>query len=142
MKKILILTITLFTLLSCSKSSDDINDPIIGKWQHSEGYTNGINNNLSYCSKKTTIEFKSNNELTIIGFSSGNVNCSSVTDNGTWQNTSNSNYDITLIDSQGKTFYETTDTIVFSNNNNTFTVANSETLNGVTTTYTSVYIKI
>lgn len=142
MKKILILTITLLTLFSCSKSDDDISNPIIGKWQHHESFTNDINDNITDCRKKTTIEFKSNYELTIIDYSLDNTNCTSLTNNGTWSNTNGTDYDIALIDSDGKSNYEETNTLIFSNNNNTFTVTTSEIYNGVTTTYTSVYIKI
>lgn len=58
MKKILILSLTIFTLLSCSSSDDIADNSIVGTWRlvsHSDIVT------IKECFKKTVIIFNSNN---------------------------------------------------------------------------------
>ncbi len=58
MNRILILSLLLFTLFSCSSDDDteNSNDPILGKW-----FLFSVNNTeVSDCEKKSSIEFKSN----------------------------------------------------------------------------------
>lgn len=61
MKKILILSLTIFTLLSCSSSDDIAGNSIIGTWKltsHSDFST------LPDCMKQTTITFEKHGILT------------------------------------------------------------------------------
>ncbi len=58
MNRVLILSLLLFTLFSCSNDDDteNSNDPILGKW-----FLFSVNNTeVSDCEKKSSIEFKSN----------------------------------------------------------------------------------
>ena len=123
MKKLLILTIAMFSLLSCSSNEDTDSllggnsnggdDPIIGKWQVVSTTENG-DNILTECEKNTTVTFSNDGTVTVVDFYNefdpfSNIEtCESETGIGTWINTGNSEYSIGGDESQK---------IVFSQNN-------------------------
>lgn len=117
MKKILILTIALFTLFSCSSDDEEITqDPIIGIWN-----LFAIDNNeVSDCLKQSTWVFNENGTATKQGYEETNRQCNSEPiENATWENLNNGSYRIIPTNST------TTDTVfstTFSDNNNTLKV--------------------
>lgn len=123
MKKILILTIAIFSLISCSSEEGDgtnSSDPIIGTW--SAFSINGTE--LSACLKKSTLIFSENGNLSISSYYvNSNGDCLSENSSGTWTNKGNNIYSVTLENdgpSQSK--------VTFSDNNNTMTVADENTV--------------
>lgn len=135
MKKILILTITLFTLLSCSSNDDIILDQVIGKWKVKSVTVNNVSI-LNACSSQSTIEFKSDNTVTTVAFNddNSNSNCTSSSKTGNWKFKNGTTY-ATSIDTNDGSFREIT--ITFSNNNNTFTTSDSQA-QGVEAVYTKI----
>ena len=124
MKKILILTIAILTLNSCSPSDDNSSvELIIGNWSLIREYSTPSND----CEKNTTITFESNNVLKLNVFKDTGNDCIAIGETlGTWEEgSSNNTY---ILNRQGLTAEETT--VVFSNNNNqiAFMDGNSEAL--------------
>ena len=114
MKKILILTVALFSLMSCSDNDNSI-DPVIGSWfPFSE---NGVES--SDCEKKSTLTFSENGAFTTTNYILDGNEC--FLDNeasGIWSAKAGSVYTITI---SGRA--EGDDgVLVFSNNNDTFTI--------------------
>lgn len=76
MKKLLFLTITVLSLVSCSSNDytpDTINDPIIGKWQFVSSPS--VNDPIDPCELKNTTEFLENGEFTAISMAPSNGGC-------------------------------------------------------------------
>lgn len=116
MKKILILTIAMFTLFSCS-SSDEENiekDPFIGSW--SLFSING--QEVDDCYKKNTVIILENGNLTTTSYDVIDDECKlDDTSASTWENKGNGNYGITRVGSTE----ENVTKVTFSNNTFTFT---------------------
>lgn len=113
MKKILILTIALVSLFSCSSDDKDL-DPIVGKWYVFS--KDGVE--TDECERKGNLTFNEDGSTTSVYYESLNNECLKGGDEGTatWKNKGNNVYSIT----RGK---ESNDaTLVFSDNNNTFTI--------------------
>jgi hypothetical protein len=138
MKKILILTITLFTLLSCSSNDDAISnsDPIIGKWQLNSETKNDTEVSTE-CDRKNTLTFSENGTLTDVNHEDNGNGCSSNSLTSTWENSGNSNYKITPTNGDSLTIQ-----LIFSQNNTVFKHTRSETINGLTKTEVSTFNKI
>lgn len=137
MKKVLYLFITATLLISCSASDDNAVDldPIIGKWQLQSMQENGQEQSTE-CERQSTVTFFENGTITITSFSTyygENSACESEIETSTWENKGNSTYEI---DDDMETV-----TVNFSENNTVFTVINSETYNGATTSIVVIYKK-
>ncbi|TDQ29895.1 lipocalin family protein [Tenacibaculum caenipelagi] len=116
MKKNLILTIAMFSLFSCSSDDENNTDPIVGTW-----YLFSENNEeVSTCGQKNTMTFNENGTYSeTYYYTDESDNCvSGGGDEGNWSNKGKENYG--LIPSLENT--EGTTKIVFSDNNNTFTI--------------------
>ncbi|MDO6674660.1 lipocalin family protein [Tenacibaculum sp. 1B UA] len=90
MKKILVLTIALFSLLACSSDDENNLDPIVGTW-----YKFSINEQeVNDCEKNTTIKFSQNGTFTATySYYNGENTClTEETFKGTWTNKGNNNY--------------------------------------------------
>lgn len=130
MKKFLILTIAMFSLLSCS--SEDNLDPFVGTW-YAFSY-DGIE--TDNCERKGLLDVKENGTLSMSYYYSENGECiEDGADSGNWSNKGNGNY--AIFDSEGSN--EFVIKINFSNNNNTMTIISSYEENGQIETETSVY---
>ncbi|WP_420553082.1 lipocalin family protein [Tenacibaculum aiptasiae] len=128
MKKILFLSIALFSLISCSSNDEDSLDPFIGTW-----YLFSINNQeVSDCLKNNTVNILENGNLTFTSYDLINNVCK-VDDTGssTWKNKGGGNYGITT---KGTTI-ERINKVLFSNNNNTFTYTETNNSTAETSTY-------
>lgn len=96
MKKLLILTITMFSLLSCSSENDSPEevDPIIGKWQLVSVIEDGTDI-TEECEKKNNITFLNDETYNIVDFfNDSDDECDSEEDDGEWINLGNSEYSI------------------------------------------------
>ena len=124
------LIIAILCLSSCSSNDDDISNPIIGKWKIKDIT---INNSsiLNSCNANSTIEFKPDNTVIVIGFNDDG-SCVSESNTGNWKFKSGNTYSTTVNSDDGSF---TDISIVFSNNNNTFTTRDSEA-QGVVAVYT------
>jgi len=121
MKKILVLTITMFSLLACSSDDENNLDPIIGTWYKFS--QNG--EEFGECEKKTTFTFSENGTYSITPYVTLNNECIiDGKDDGNWSNKSEGNYGIIP---SGET-EEAVAKIVFSNNNNTLTFTQENTI--------------
>ena len=94
MKKflILLLSITLFT--ACSDDDDSGSDGnIVGTWVL-VGATNVPDLTIDECTGRSTITFNADNTASSTFYSTVNGTCVSADDDGSWSNTSNSQYTI------------------------------------------------
>ena len=133
MKKLLILTIAMFTLLSCS--SDDKNEiptnPIVGVWTIQFNKTKLVpkvapEESEEDCSDNDRMTVTEDGKLTSVYYNEGKGGCiMGETENGTWEDNGNNNYTL-IIDGEDDDV-----DIVFSNNNNTMVFFN-RTYNRVT----------
>ncbi len=121
MKKILVLTIAMFSLLACSSSEDENieKDPIIGTWF----LFSRQGENVNECEMRSNVVFKENGTYTTASYSDlGNQCVLEDEDQGNWSNKGNSNY--AVVPSEENT--EDIAKIVFSDNNNTFTIVEDD----------------
>lgn len=127
MKKLLILTFTFISLLSCTDSDQDIKDPFIGTW-YKFSYQG---KEVSDCEKKTTFIVEENGNISISSFEEFENKCiDDGTATGKWSKHDGNNYGITLTGDSSPSLREVT----FTDNNNTFSFTDNE--NGKTFTYT------
>ena len=120
MKKLLILSIAVFTLFSCS--SDDNNsdssiqsDLIIGKWNLSASTAGS----LSSCIRQSNIELKQDGTYNLIQYyeDSNGCNIGYTLTNKNWSKNSDGTYNVKFVgDSSGENI-----NVSFSNNNSTMT---------------------
>lgn len=90
MKKILILSLTIFALLSCSSSDNIADNSIVGTWKmisHSDLAT------LTDCMKKSTITFNSNNTF---GGTTYEADCDKNVVSGSYTKSNDSEYDVEI----------------------------------------------
>ncbi|MFT7900430.1 lipocalin family protein [Tenacibaculum ascidiaceicola] len=125
MKKILVLTIAMFSLLACSSDDENNLDPIVGTWyKFSE---EGIE--VSECEKKTSVTFNENGTFNSTSYESIEDKCVIEDEfSATWTNKGNGIY---------SRIYngESSDvSITFSDNDNTMTSVYTEEYNGITNT--------
>ena len=117
MKKLLILSIAVFTLFSCSSNDDDNLDLIVGTWT----YTAIDGEVLDDCDKKSQVTFNENNSYSTKSYYTENGDCVlESTINGTWENNNNNTYSFSF---DGDT---NTAKVTFSNNDNTLTLGENE----------------
>jgi hypothetical protein len=137
MKKLIYLCLTLILFSSCDSNEENLSfDPIIGTWQLVSEAKNGIEITTD-CTKQTTLTFLENRITKEIGFyEKENNDCLSKKESSGWINTGNSNYDIIYEADRKKTVK-----IYFSQNNNVFSIIESETFNDITYTYSAIYQK-
>lgn len=93
MKKILILSLTVFTLLSCSSSDDITDNSIIGTWKlisHSDV------NTLPDCMKQTTITFAKHGILSGEIYEPNGGNCDKNTLNAIYEKETETLYTVIL----------------------------------------------
>lgn len=91
MKKALILSLTIFTLLSCSSSDDIADNSIVGTWKltsHSDVTS------LPECMKKSTLIFNSNNT---VGGTHYEADCDMNSISGNFSKTNDTEYKIEFI---------------------------------------------
>lgn len=113
MKKLLILSIAMFTLFSCSSNDENL-DPFIGNW--SLFSVNG--QEVDDCYKKNTVIILENGNLTTTSYDVIDNECKlDDTSASTWKNKGNGNYGITRIGSAE----ENVTKVTFNNNTFTFT---------------------
>ena len=116
-------------LITCSSDDDDepaAKDRIIGKWQLTEEFLNGIALPLDDCELKTTIEFFENGSYTErdYEYDDDELECLSLpVSNGTWEYLGDSNYFISDIGIES---------LEMEFSGNTMTVFYSETIEGIT----------
>ncbi|CAM1366244.1 conserved protein of unknown function [Tenacibaculum soleae] len=112
MKRLLILSITILTLISCSSNDDNL-DPFIGTWSFSA--VDGTE--VDECSQKTTLTILENGNFINDHYELIDDKCElENTNKGTWINRSGGNYGIT----QDGNTKESVNKVTFTNNNNTF----------------------
>lgn len=123
---------------SCS-NDDDGNGPagmdrIVGKWKIQGLVLDGDQISLTDCEKQSTVEFKGNGDLVNIDFYEDfdTEECVSDTYTEKWENRGNNIYRIT---DEGTTEDVT---IIFSNNNNTFTVSAEDEDGSYSTTFVRI----
>lgn len=94
MKKILILSIAFFSLLSCSSNDDNIEkDPLIGTWYF---FSRG-GNEVDDCTKKTEFIFNEDRTFSTVSYSTAIDICSKEEDStGKWSSLGNQTYTIKL----------------------------------------------
>lgn len=128
-KKLLILSITILSLISCSSNDDNL-DPIIGTWyKFSE---EGIES--SDCEKKTTVTFNENSNFKSISYESIDNECIKEDEySSNWKNKGSGVY------STGTGNEATDATVSFSDSNNTLTSVFTEEHQGKTYTDITVY---
>ncbi|MEE4000422.1 lipocalin family protein [Tenacibaculum sp. FZY0031] len=115
MKKNLILTIAMFSLLACSSDDENNLDPIVGTWYFFSD--SGVE--VDECNKRSTILFNDNGTFSSTNYGNQDDPNNCVIENkdsGTWINNSNNKYQITDIKTNTKQIY----TITFSDNGNSF----------------------
>lgn len=135
MKNLLILSITIFSLTSCS-SNEDItkNDPFIGTWSFFS--RQGVE--LDNCEKKTTLIVTENGVFTAIIYNNGSTtgDCELISEStGVWANKGNNMYHTDLSNSSGRL-----QMLTFNNDNSSF--INTSTIiqsDGTTKTNTTTY---
>lgn len=126
--------------VSCSSDDDGnqevppANDRIIGKWQIQQQLIDGEEFPISDCMRQSTVEFMANGNVTTTDFYEDvdTEGCVSEVSTEQWEYRGNNIYRI----SEGGQSYDVT--IIFSNNNNTFTVS-AEDEDG---SYSSTYIRV
>ena len=135
MKKILVLTIAMFSLLACSSDDDNL-DPLVGSW-----YLFSENNEeVPDCEKKSTLQILENGTFKSLSyyFDEDTQECTEEgNSNGTWTNKGSNIYGIKP-DGRDK---EGILNITFKDNNNTFSYSETdEDENGeVIATYTTTF---
>jgi len=116
MKKILVLTIAIFSLFACSSDDENNLDPIIGTWYFFS--YDGIE--VDDCNKKSTMFFYENGTFlsTVYENQNSTNNCQiKNTTKGTWSYKGKGYYEITASSETSENILK----IVFSDNKNTFT---------------------
>lgn len=117
MKKILILTIALVSLFSCSSDENENIDPIIGVW-YVYSYKGQLTNE---CERKGLTTFTKDGDFSTISYALINNNCiEDSSSTGTWSNKGNNAYVIKRGNDEDEV------TITFSDNNNTFSASSVE----------------
>lgn len=139
--KFILIFLAFAGIASCSSDDDGssneppANDPIVGTWKIQQQLIDGEEEPLSDCEKQSTVEFKTNETVTSTDYYDDPDTGECITDVYTedWENRGNGIYRITDEDD------ESTDiSIVFSGNNNTFTI--SEEYDEVT--YSVTYVRV
>lgn len=127
MKKSLLLTLSIFFLLSCTDTDQNIKDPFIGTWYKFSYQGKEVSN----CEKKTTFNVEENGTISISSFEEYESKCiDDGSTSGKWSRHNENNYGITLAGDSSPSLRE----VIFKDNNNTFTFTDNE--NGKTFTYT------
>lgn len=121
MKKLLTLSIVIFSLFSCSSNDDNL-DPFVGTW-----YKFSFNNiEVSDCEKKSTVTNKENETYTSTSYYISDNDCKTIPlESGTWTNKGSGIY--TIIQ-KGKEAIDIK--IIFKDNNNTFVFSTEKIING------------
>lgn len=130
MKKILVLTIAMFSLLACSSDDENNLDPIVGTWyKFSE---EGIE--ASDCEKKSSVTFKENGTFNSVSYESIDDECIIEDEfSATWTNKGNGVY------SRINNGESSDSSITFSDNGNTMTSVYKQEYNGETLTDITVF---
>ncbi|WP_378180559.1 lipocalin family protein [Aquimarina sp. SS2-1] len=142
MKKILLLFVATisFCITSCGDDDDDgtVQDPLVGSWQLSQEFENGVEIASDPCDLEGVLTFRINGTYEGTFFEDDGtgvcVQLVEETETGTWRKTGNNIYTFIV---EGDTI---TDEITFSGN--TFSIEYSDTFGDQTTEYRDVYIKI
>ncbi len=115
MKKLLILSIAFFSLLSCSSNEENL-DPFIGTWH----FFSIDNKEVNDCLKKNTFIILENGNATYLDHDSkDNGDCIPYEiKKSTWKNKGGGNY---ALIGEGET-EESIQKVTFSNNNNTWSI--------------------
>ncbi|MCT4698268.1 hypothetical protein [Tenacibaculum haliotis] len=126
MKKLLILSIAVFTFFSCSDNEKSL-DLIIGSWQ--EQQEPRANKAADSCWEMNTTNWKEDFSFTQTDYDNDGGNCVAEEENiGTWKNNDNGTYTFTVNNrKESKISSQQNNDIVFnitfSNNNNTMTLS-------------------
>ena len=91
--------------MSCN-NDDDTQDPIIGKWQLEQIFSDDVSDDISDCQKETVIEFKADGTYSLIDSVETSINASSLECvktpiSGTWENSGDDTYTFTTSDGSG-----------------------------------------
>ena len=127
MKKLLILSIAVFTLFSCSDNDDNL-DLIIGSWTQLETEAKAEKRVEDDCYTMNTVNFNSNSTYSSTQYendSDGNCTTDGPEQLGTWKNNNNNTYTFSFSNDENET-RDNTGLVIFSNNNNTFTLGEGE----------------
>ncbi|WP_411029855.1 lipocalin family protein [Spongiimicrobium sp. 3-5] len=125
----------LCTLFISCKSDDDGSDldPIIGKWQVEQEFSNGVSENIPACEKEGYWEFSADGKYKGMDIRQGSTGtCGSDPFSGDWRNAGNNIY-IIISDFDPSEQIEEERNITFSNGKMTITYDNN---------FTSVYVKV
>lgn len=126
--KIIFVFLVFAGVASCS-GDDDVNseriDPIIGKWKMQSTTLDGIEIEIPECQARSTMEFFANGNVTSTNFYEDYETEECISESATekWENRGNNVYRMT----EGSQFTEIR--VIFSNNNNVFTIS-EESENG------------
>ena len=129
MKKLLILSIAIFTLFSCSDNDEENieKDPFIGIW----GVFSIQGEEVNECKKNSTLMNTESGNFSTTDYNDDNGDCIKESEAiGTWENAGNNVY---ITKEGGK---EQSINVTFENNNNTAVFTGTETHNGTSETFT------
>lgn len=134
--KNLILLLSVFALALTSCSNDDDNsssqDLLIGTWNYSRSFEDGVEITLSDCEKQETQVFNADGTFSITFYDDFDGPCvEDLTFTGTWSNTGNSVYSVTIF---GETFSQ-----LIEFDGNTYSVTTIDDVDG--TVYVEVYVR-
>ena len=93
MKKIIIIVLISLVFTGCSKSTEELTDPIVGSWKLTSIVAIGMEF-INSCKSKDSITIKSDKTVVLITHSE-DANCAPVSGTGTWALTSTNNYTFT-----------------------------------------------
>ncbi|AZJ35248.1 hypothetical protein D6T69_06830 [Tenacibaculum singaporense] len=120
MKKTIILTLTIISLLSCSSSDENLTNSIVGNWKitsHSDLST------LNDCIEQSTLNFGSNSDFTINFYEKNGDNCDRQISTGNYSETGTNEYTL-----QSDSFGSNENvTVIVNGNNLTMKSSNSTT---------------
>lgn len=132
------LILSILLIISCSEDNENSIDPIIGNWEYSTQFLNGIQTTTNDC-KPATIEFTESGNRTDLYYQQNNSGECLIVDtvNMTWKYLNNNSYQFT------QNGFDFTETIIFENENNKLTLESSDSDgNGGINVHRFVYSRI
>lgn len=141
LKRTYLMLCTLLLLVACNNSDDNndnsMADPIIGLWEYSTQFLNGVETTVNDC-QLSTIEFTSSGNRTDLYYDDTSGDCIVVdTVVMTWEFVENNTYQFTQ---NGFSF---TETVTFENNTNTLNLVSSDSNgNGGINEHRFVYTRV
>lgn len=147
MKKLVLFISILFVAISFNSCNDDddevvLLDKIIGEWQWDQEFEDGVENTLSACDKKSTIEFLQAGTFTSRDFWEENDVCTALEPfDGTWKNLGNSMYELGDLELVPGFEFDLEVKITFTNNKMTVEYSFTDEDN-LTYELKEIYIKI